>query len=229
MRVIVNEARVSKMASRIRRLMTVGLVMLVFSIFLSTNRNTIVAAYGVMLVGLVVVNIGLAIGGKYIQNPRVDQILDKVLKGLESNSRLYSLSSPADQVIVSPAGLFTLTLKPQQGQITCRGDKWSQRWTFGLLFRSLFGSRLGNPTHQAQKEAASLKKWLGTHLPDVQVPIQPVVVFAHPAAELHVEQPLVPVVALAGLRAFLREQMERRVIDQTTVTALTDLLDEQVS
>lgn len=229
MRVIVNQTHVNKMAGRTRRLMTIGLVMLVFSIFLSTNRTTILAAYGVMLVGLVVVNIGLAIGGKYIQNPRVDQILDKVLKGLESNSRLYSLTSPADQIVVSQAGLFTLTLKPQEGQITCRGDKWSRRWTLMLLFKTLFRSRLGNPTRQALKEAASLKKWLATHLPGVELPVQPVIVFAHPAVQLHLESPVVPVVPLAELRAFLREQTERRVLDQSTQKAITDLLDEQVA
>lgn len=229
MRVITNHTRVNKMASRTRRLMTVGLVMLVFSVLLSTNRNTILPAYAVMLVGLVVVNIGLAIGGKYIQNPRVDQILDKVLKGLESNSRLYSLVSPADQVVVSPAGLFTLTLKPQDGDISCHGDRWSRRWTFKLLLRSLFGSRLSNPTRQAQKEAASLNKWLAAELPGTETPIQPVIVFAHPAAQLHLEDPVVPVVPLAELRAYLREQTERRVLDQTTLKAITDLFDQQVA
>jgi hypothetical protein len=227
MRVIINQPRVDKMASRTRRLMTVGLVMLVFSVFLSTNRNTIVAAYGVMLVGLVVVNIGLAIGGKYVQNPRVDQILDKVLKGLETNSRLYSLVSPADQVVVSPAGLLTLTLKPQEGQITCRGDRWSRRWTFRLLFGALFRSRLGNPTRQAQKEAAALKKWLAARLPGTEVPIQPVIVFAHPSAELHIEQPVVPVVPLSELRAFLRQHTDHRVLDQATLKTIMELFDEQ--
>ena len=229
MRVIVNQARVNKMAVRTRRLMTMGLVMLVFSILLSVNSYTIVAAYVVMLVGLVVVNIGLAIGGKYIQRPRVDQMLDKVLKGLETNSRLYSLVSPADQVIVSPAGLTTLTLKSQDGQITCRGDKWSRRWTFKLLLRSLFGSRLGNPTHQAQKDAAALKKWLAAELPGVEAPIQSVIVFAHPSAELHLEELVVPVVALDGLRAFLREQTDHRVVNQATQTALMELFDKQAS
>jgi len=229
MRVIVNQNRVTKMASRTRRVMTIGLAMLVFSVVLSLNRYTIVAAYGVMLAGLVVINIALAVGGKYIQNPRVDQLLDKVLKGLESNSRVYSLASPADQVVVSPAGLITLTLKPQEGQITCRRDKWSRRWTFRLLLRSLFGSRLGNPTRQAQKEAASLKKWLAARLPGVEVAIQPVIVFAHPSVELRLEDPVVPAMPLTELRAFLRERMTRRDVDPTTLQALTDLFDEQAA
>ena len=50
MRVIVNQNRVTKMASRTRRVMTIGLAMLVFSVVLSLNRYTIVAAYGLSLI-----------------------------------------------------------------------------------------------------------------------------------------------------------------------------------
>lgn len=162
-----------------------------------------------------------------MQRPRADQLLDKVLKGLEGSSRLYALVLPADHVILSPAGLFTLTLKSQDGQITCRGDTWRRRWSLTSMFRSLFGARLGNPTRQARKDAAALKKWLSSRLPDVEVPIQPVIVFAHPRADLKLEEPSVPVVRLDELKSYLREATRSSVLDRATLQSLTELFDQQ--
>jgi len=228
MRSIINEPRLKKRADRGRRIMTAGIVMLVFSVFLSLNRQTIVAAYVVMLAGLILVNIGSTVGGKLVRQTRPDQILDRALKGLDHGSRLYSYLLPAEHVLLSQAGLITITIRVQDGQISCNGDKWRRRLTPGLLLRALFEAPLGNPGRLARNDAAAVGRWVASHLPDrcAQVPVQPLIVFVHPKAVLQLRDPAVPAVTLSDLKAYLRQATENKAVDHPTLKSLTDLCDE---
>lgn len=228
MRVIVNEPLVESRSTWGRRIMSVGFAVLLFAILLSFNQQTVLGAYGVMLLGLMILNVGLFVGGKWMRKPRADEMLDKALKGLNHGSRLYNYLLPADHVLLAPGGLFVLTLKFQDGQITGRGDKWRRRLDLWGSIRALFEPRLGNPSRQARKEAARVQAWVQTHLPEVEVPVRPIIVFVHPKAQLQLEEPSVPAVALADLKAYLRTTQKENPLPQATLKALTDLCDEQV-
>jgi hypothetical protein len=227
MRVMVNEPLIANRSTWGRRIMSLGFVALLFAVLLSLNRQTVLGAYGVMLVGLITINIGVFIGGKWMRDPRADQLLDKALKGLNHGSRLYNYLLPVDHVILSPPGLFVLTLKFQDGQITGQGEKWRRRLNLWGSFRALFEPPLGNPGRQARKETAKVQSWLDAHLPDAEVPVQPVIVFANPKAQLQLEEPSVPAVALADLKGYLRAALKEKSLPQATLQALTDLCDEQ--
>jgi hypothetical protein len=180
-----------------------------------------------MVAGLILVNVGAAYGGKWLRDPRPDQVLDKALKGLNHGSRLYNYLLPVDHVLLSSAGLFVLTLKTQDGQIIGHGDKWQRRLKLWASFMAMFESKLGNPSRQARNEAAKMESWLHTHLPDAAVPVRPVVVFTNPKAQLFLTEPSVPAFALADLKGHLRTALKEKPLPQTTLKALTDLCDEQ--
>ncbi|MGC8787333.1 MAG: nuclease-related domain-containing protein, partial [Anaerolineae bacterium] len=164
-----------------------------------------------------------------LRDPRFDQELGKVLKGLNQGLRLYHYVLPADHVLLSPASIFVLLVKPQEGQISCHGGKWHYRFNLGRFLRTLFEERLGNPTKQAQREAEKLQRFLAKHLPDSDIPIQPVIVFSHPKAELDIVEPVVPVVHIGDLKSYLRNATAKKALRQETLQALTDLFDEQAT
>jgi hypothetical protein len=229
MRVIINEPLVAKRSTWGRRILSVGFAALVFGVLLSLRRQTVLSAYGVTVAGLILVNAGAIVGGKWIRDPRPDEILDKALKGLNHGSRLYNYLLPVDHVLVSSVGLFVLTLKTQDGQIIGHGDKWQRRLNLWGSFMAMFESKLGNPSRQARNEAAKVQGWLHTHLPDAEVPIRPVIVFVNPKAQLRLEEPSVPAFALADLKGYLRTALKEKSLPQTTLQALTDLCDEQAA
>jgi hypothetical protein len=74
-----------------------------------------------------------------------------------------------------------------------------------------------------------MRRFVTSHLPDTDVPIQPVVVFVDPKAELSVVEPTVPVVPMRDLKAYLRESVGERPMPRQTLKALTDLFDEQAT
>jgi hypothetical protein len=229
MRVIVNDPLVAKRSTWGRRIMSIGFAALILAIVFSLKRETILTAYGVMVAGLILVNAGAVVGGKWMRRPRPDETLAKALKGLDHGSRLYNYLLPVDHVLLSPGGLVVLTLKTQDGQIIGRGDKWQRRLNLWGALSALFEAKLGNPSRQARNEAAKVQDWLHTHLPDTEVPVRPVIVFANPKAQLWLEGPSVPAFALADLKGYLRTALKEKSLPQATLQALTDLCDEQAA
>jgi hypothetical protein len=209
--------------------MTIGVMLLFGAMVLSFNRRFVLHAYGLLLVGLVVVNWTGHAAGKWLRKPRVDQELAKALKGLSHSHRLYSYLLPAEHVLLSPTGLFVLKAKLLDGRIFCHGDHWRRQMSLGRLVRLLSEERLGNPSKQAQRETDVMRRFVTSHLPDMDVPMQPVVVFVDPKAELSVVEPTVPVVPMRDLKAYLRESVGERPMPRQTLKALTDLFDEQAT
>jgi hypothetical protein len=175
------------------------------SAVLSFNPRYLLLAYGTVIPGLALATWGARQSEKWLQDPRPDQQLTKALKGLSRGYRLHSYVLPAEHVISSPTGLYVLQLKPQDGPITCTGAKWHRPFNVRRLLRILSESSLGNPTKQARAEADSLQRFLSERLPDLQVPIQPAIVFTSPQADLNLAEPKVPTMPLSDLKSFLRD------------------------
>lgn len=229
MRILVNEPLIRRQATRGQRVMTAGFALLVIAVLLSLQPKSVALAYGAMIVGLITLNIGVAIGGKWLRKPRPDQLLDKVLKDVDHGSRLYNYLLPVDHAILSSAGFFVLTLKGQDGRITCRGEKWRRRLGLWSTVRALFEAPLGNPSRQARRESDALRRWLAAKLPETEVPVQPAIVFVHPQVELEVEDPAVPAVTLRNLKGYLREATKEKAVSQATLKSLAALCDEQAT
>jgi hypothetical protein len=228
-RTIINEPLVEKRAGTAQRALTIAVVMLFGAMFLSFNPRFVLLAYGVLLVALVVVNWAGHAAGKWLRKPRVDQTFAKALKGLSHDYRLYSYLLPAEHVMLSPTGLFILKAKLLDGRISCHGERWHRQFSLGRLLRLLSEERLGNPSKQAQSETEMVRRFVTSYLPDMDVPMQPVVVFVDPKAELSVVEPTVPVVPLRDLRAYLRKPVGERAMPREMLKTLTDLFDEQAT
>jgi len=229
MRVVVNERLVKRRAETAQRAMTIGMMMLLIALVLSFNLRYIWLAYLLMLAGVVLLNWGVSSGNKWLRKPRIDQELAKALKGLDHGHRLYNYLLPAEHVLLSPAGLFVLKVKQQDGKISCRGEKWRRQFSLRRLLRALIEPPLGNPSKQARLETDKLRRFMTKHLPGVDVPMQPVVVFINPKADLDVVEPVLPAMSLNALKAYLRSATQERMAPQETLQALANLFDEQAT
>jgi hypothetical protein len=78
-----------------------------------------------------------------------------------------------------------------------------------LLF---FGQEgLGNPTREVRGEMGRLRRFLDEKLPEVDVPIEGLIVFTNPRARLELIDPAVPVVSSNKLKTFLRQMKKKRI------------------
>jgi hypothetical protein len=226
MRVIVNEDWVKRRATTAHRGVLVGVGLLVAAAVLSFNPSYVVRAYGLIIPGVILASWASRAGDKWLREPRADQALAKALKGLTHGFRLYSYVLPAEQVILSPAGLFVLKVKHQVGRISCHGGKWHRPLTLQRVWRFLPEEPLGNPTKQVQDEMESMERFL-SQLPNADVPMSPVIVFTESEADLEIVEPTVPVMPLGELKAYLRRASKGQALAKQTHKALLDLFDEQ--
>lgn len=156
----------------------------------------------------------------WVRQPRPEIAIRDGLKGVSNKSVLYNYYHfPARHVLVAPQGVFAMVTRFQDGRYTVEGDKWTTRKNPVSRALSLFRfDGIGNPTADAQRAAAHVKKMIEPFAPDVEV--YPVVVFVEPRAEITAINPTVPVVYPAGKRAPLLKDLLKD-IGKGSVTTLT--------
>jgi hypothetical protein len=158
-----------------------------------------------LLAGLVLSNVGLYNTNRWTKRPRADEVLTRVLKGLDKRYYLYNYVLPVEHVLLAPSGLSVIVARNHDGPISYANGRWRQKFN---LFRALgfLGEGIGNPVRDAEKDVRHMQKFLAKNAPELgEMPIRPLIVFTSAKAELHVQDPPLPVVDAKGLKNLLRE------------------------
>ncbi len=194
------------------------------------NVQLIAVSYLCLIYGFIAFNIGryhsLRFGGK----PRPDEILATALKGLDHKHVLFNYVDglPGSHLLLSPLGIFFIELRIHDGQIAVEGDRWHRKWSLSSTFRSLVQGRLGNPTKDATRGVANVKKYLDDNLgPELieTVPVEAVIVLTDPMVELTTTDPTVPVLTPKDLRSQVRSIQGRVKMNSDIYRRLYDLFE----
>jgi NACalpha-BTF3-like transcription factor len=160
-----------------------------------------------LAVGFVSANIGGYFLRRWGRRPRPDELVARALKGLDDRFAFVAWTLPVGMVLIGPRGIFVFVTRDQSGPIYADGERWRQPFKISRLITAFGQEGLGNPALEAIDEAEKLRNYLASHLPDLdinEIPITPVVVFLHPRAELHLNNPTVAVVPVKTLKEFVR-------------------------
>ena len=202
-RLIRSQARVGRIAA------TSGLVILLIGMFVSFIPRWILVSFVALVSGLFLSTIGITVAHRWIKEPRADQLLVNGLKGLDDRHRLYHYLLPAEHLLLSPYGLFVLTVRRQEGEIRCQGERWHQAFRWRRFLGGLGEERLGNPTRENRRDVEMMQRWLDRLLPDMEVPMEGIIVFTHAGAKLTVVDSPIPVMSIKKLKSFLRGASKR--------------------
>jgi hypothetical protein len=167
-------------------------------------------AYGAIIIGLILYNVGQVFLRRYGPRFRQDGILAKTLKGLDKRYHLVAFGSTKlpEYVIVGPAGIQVIVTRTHDGAISCRSNTWRRDTGSGLKrLTSMFGGQpFGDPSDDAAKGVAQVRKRLAdAGIPATsQPPVDAVIAFTNPAAKLRIDGCTYPVTGLKGLRGTIR-------------------------
>jgi hypothetical protein len=137
-----------------------------------------------------------------------------------------------DHLIVGPTGLFLLETKTMAGQIVCTSQGIWQRTKTGRA-GTRYSAFIGDPAAQVQRNIRAVRECLHRSCPDLarrtQLWIEGVVVFPHPAAELHAEHSRIPALRLDETPARIVGNAPRRRLNGEEVEVVVSVLLHEVN
>lgn len=214
MRIVTNENKITR-GARLGKFGTLGgLGLLLAGLIVSLAAKTTALLwlpFVCLLLGIVISSIGAANMNRWVRQPRADQALEQALKGFDDQYRLYNYVLPAPHVLLSPAGLFVITMMGQDGVIQFEGGKFRRNFSLGRIFRFMADEGLGKPFAEGDAQLQALRKLLDQHGAGEGIEIQNVLVFYNPRAQVSVMDPLRPVVTPKGLKRAIRRQPEAKL------------------
>lgn len=232
MRLVIHERKVRRMALFGRWASYAGIAILAgglaISILLRQKPWVQWAAWFTLLAGFIVSNIGSYHFSKWGTKVRVEHLLARYLRGLDNRYLLFSYIAPAEHILLTPQGLLVLTVRRQRGKILNDGEKWRHSRSLGDWLRSFGRAALGNPTKDMQGEVEAIHRFLAKRLPETQVPVEGVVVFTHPKAELELNDPTVPVIYAKALKDHLRASLTGKPIPRRVQRDLAQAFQEEI-
>ncbi len=195
MKSIIDRDSLRKRASFAHTATLAGLFILIGTVAISLwqpSQTTVLAV--LLFLGFAVSAVGVFLANRWVKKPRPEDVLDKTLKPLSDQFRLYHYHPFGDHLLLTPSGVLVIDTVNLEGLFEYTDHRWKQKFSMSRALRYVFEERLGNPTQRAQDTAAQVSAKLSTRLQSVAaVPTSAMVVFIHPAAELKVKEPPIPV------------------------------------
>jgi hypothetical protein len=230
MRIIRNEKLIKRNA-RIGVVASLGgLVILAAGLIVSFNRpDQIVLAWGSLLFGFILTQLGLYFGNRWGRKPRPDELIDSGLKGLDDRYTVYHFNSPVAHLLVGPAGLWILLPYHQSGKIVYEKNRWKQKGGgFLQAYMRIFAQEgLGRPDLDVVTEIDAMKKFFKKFLPDIQTPeLKTVLVMTNDKAEIAVENPPTPIVAVRKLKDLIRKNSKQNALSTEVMERIIGALPE---
>jgi hypothetical protein len=169
-----------------------------------------------LLVGFIVSSIGMYYVNRWGRSPRPDEILDRSLKGLGREYKLYHFALPAPHVLLAPNGPIVLIAKFEGGEFTVEDDRWRQRFSAMRVLGFMGREGLGNPTKDADYLVERMRRFLEEHAPELpEVPVSAVIVFTAEKVVLNVGETRIPTLRAAKLKGYLRSQATKPLSQET--------------
>jgi hypothetical protein len=219
MKRLANERRIARNARLGKILMYGGLVIVVVGMFIVSRKpEWSTLALAPALAGLMAVQFGSAFMARWSRRPRLDELADEALKGLDGRYALvhYELATP--HALLTPSGVYALILRTEDGEIRYRGGRWERTTQRRGLRRG--GTRpIRSVETLARADAEAMAKALHKVLPEAaEIPVEPLLMFINPRAVVHAESS--PVAAFHAKKA---KEAVRRLAKRPALT------DEQVA
>jgi hypothetical protein len=208
-----------------------GLATLFGSLVISfTNNENIALAYGLLAIGFILAYVGATFANKYIREPRADNAIEKALKGFDNKNHLYSWIFPVEHVLLTPNGLIVFRVKPQDGNVICKDDKWRSPFRMANLFGGMGQEPLANPVADLHNDIEAMKKWLTDKVETAAlVPVDGYVIFSDPKVNLTVENSSVPALRADDLKDTLRKTKRGAALSPAVYDAIQKAMDEEAN
>jgi len=229
-KVIRNDRYIERRGKIARYTSGAALIILLAGMVLTWVRNDLVViAFVCLLIGFILSMFGIYYGNRFARPDRPDVVLTRALKGLDDRYYLYHYSTPTPHLLLGPDACYVFSVHQQTGKITARGKRWKQSMGWRRILLWMGQESISDPTKAADAEVEVVERFLDKHLPGVEVPLTPVILFSDPNVELDASDTRVPVVHIKKLKDWLRGEGKGGKLSAEARKAWLDLFGRQAS
>jgi len=219
MRVVTNHKKIRRNRRLAQYAFFGTLALLILGLFVTnaapSNRAFLLAPLLILPIAFGATVYSVRMANLWLREPRPEAVLAANLKGLSTHATIYHYTMPARHVLIAPQGVFTFTLRPQDGSFVINGSRWSKKGGFFSKLLTFFRQdTIGRPDLEAQREAAAMQRLIDQVAPDSGVQVEPVIIFSSPAVSLEIIQSDIPILygdlrQKPNLKTFLRDRKKQ--------------------
>ncbi len=191
MRIVTNHPKIRRSRRNAQYAFFATLALLILGLFITNAAPQVPILFAAPLlilpiaIGATVYSVRLA--NLWLREPRPEVMLEAGLKGLGTRDVLYNYFFPARHVLITTQGIFTFTVRPQEGNFLIDGNRWVKQGNAFSRFMTLFRQdTVGRPDLEAAREAAAVQKLVDQVAPESSITVEPVVIFSGQAVSFEV-------------------------------------------
>ena len=238
MNVIINDRTIRRNAKIGSYLLLAAFVLMGVSIYVAWRNQDLTMfsdetkfwiMFGTLLVGFIAAQVSNFFTNRFGRRPRPDEILTSNLKGLTRDYTLYAYMSPVNYLLIGPAGVWIIEPYYQRGKISFQKGRWQQKGGgLAVSYGKIFGTEgLGRPDLELKADVDTLTGEFKKSFGDDAPPINSVLVFYDPRAELEVEDAPIPAMKAKDLKEFLRKYAKEHPCPAAEIKRITAALPEE--
>jgi hypothetical protein len=229
MRVITNERLIQRNAKIGVYTNIAGIVVLIGGLGISYLRKDLFwVSIVTLIVGFAMTQLSFYYINRFGRKPRLDQHVVSSLKGLPNDYRLYQYNTPADHLLVGPAGVWAILPYYQRGTILYERGRWRQRGG-GLTsaYMKIFAQEgLGRPDLDAQADITGLQTFFSKKLEGDPPEVSAALIFVDKRADLQAEGAPIPTLRPSGLKDLIRRAQKEHPLGPEDVRRLQAVLPQ---
>jgi hypothetical protein len=219
---VLDAAKVRRYATISRVLSFGGMGIMGIGLVVSFRQSTrLDGVLGLFLAGMIASQLGIPMRNRWDRHPRIDELLDRALKGLDSRFAIFHYSLGASHVVICPAGIFALLPRFEDGEVEYRDGRWVRTVQKRGRLRRGGIRRIDGLDRQAAAEVERLQRRLVRKLGQAQIPpVDSLVVFLHTAAEIRSDGAPTRAVHLKKLKDSLRRLPKGQTLSESQLALL---------
>lgn len=229
MKIIINEKKVKKYRKIGSAFLYGTFAFLAIGVILTFNQDIskyMTAYFLTLFLALIASQVGVYLTNHYGGNPRQDEALNAALKGLDDRYRIYHFNAGTNHLLLGPSGLQILIPYMQTGSFTYNEEKqrWQQKGTNKFL--KFFGREgLGRPDLDIKDFTRDVEKYFNKKLgKELDVPVETVLVFTNPQAEVQALNAPTPTLHFSKLKDFIRRKSKETALADEKIKELAAVL-----
>ena len=222
MRQYINQRKVKLYNNLSKAMILIGLLLLIISLVLSFTRpETMNLLLITVIVGTLISQAGLALFNNWGKQPRIDQIFDGALKGLDNRYAIFHYKLGTNHALICPAGVYALIPRQDEGEITYSEGKWWEQVQKRSLFRRSGRKRLTRIEDHAKAQARQMQQSIQKALPEItDISVRSILVFISKDALVKIDQAPILTVHIKKLKSVVRRLPKAKSLDAVEIERL---------